>query len=93
MYNLSLKSTSWPSNQLFHYSWFYIEGFFGATTITLFMVVLNFISKSIQSPEEFARSPFNIVEAFSQVFGNRTVLVTSLLIMASIASFNFVDCL
>ncbi|CCG23547.1 hypothetical protein CORT_0D07140 [Candida orthopsilosis Co 90-125] len=67
----------------------YIEGFFGATTITLFMVVLNFISKSIQSPEEFARSPFNIVEAFSQVFGNRTVLVTSLLIMASIASFNF----
>ncbi|KAI5967296.1 hypothetical protein CANMA_003116 [Candida margitis] len=67
----------------------YIEGFFGATTIITFMVVLNFIYKAIQSPEEFAQSPFNIVEAFSQVFSNRTVFVTSLLIMASIASFNF----
>ena len=67
----------------------YIEGFFGATTIVLFMVVANFISKWVQSPEEFAKSPFNIVEAFSQVLNNRTVLVTSFLIMASIASFNF----
>ncbi|KAI5968458.1 hypothetical protein KGF57_000152 [Candida theae] len=67
----------------------YIEGFFGAVTIVLFMVVASFISKAVESPEDFAQSPFNIVEAFSQLLGNRIVLVTSLLIMASIASFNF----
>lgn len=67
----------------------YIEGFFGAVTIVMFMVVLNFVAKAVQSPKEFAQSPFNIVEAFSEVLGNKTVLVTSFLIMASIASFNF----
>ena len=67
----------------------YIEGFFGASTIMFFMVLFNYIFSYLQTPEEFADSPFNMIEAFAQVFTNKTVLVSSVLIMISIASFNY----
>lgn len=67
----------------------YIEGFFGSVILLAVLIVLNFVVGAFQLPKQFAESPFNIVEAFSQMFGNSVVLVSSLMIMISIAAFNF----
>ncbi|KAG7661715.1 uncharacterized protein J8A68_004773 [[Candida] subhashii] len=67
----------------------YIEGFFGASILLIVMVFLNFIIGSIQSPEQFQTSPFNLQEAFSQVIFNRPILISSICIMISIAAFNY----
>lgn len=67
----------------------YYEGFFGTTILFTVMIVLNFILGSIQNSQKFEDSPFNLVQSFTDVFNSRAVVVTSLLIMVSIALFNF----
>lgn len=67
----------------------YSEGFYGLVIIIGAMVVLNFIIGAIQPPSQFERSPFNIVESFSQVVHNKEVMMSSVCIMCSIALFNF----
>lgn len=67
----------------------YFEGFYGATILLTIMIILNFIIGAILPPKKFAGSPFNLVESFSQLFGSREILITSVFIMVSIASFNF----
>lgn len=67
----------------------YIEGFYGLSIMVIISLLLNFIIGSIESPENFKTSPFNLPLAFSQVFNNRTILVSSLLILLSIAAFNY----
>ncbi|EGW35771.1 UDP-galactose transporter [Spathaspora passalidarum NRRL Y-27907] len=67
----------------------YIEGFYGFSILLAVMVVLNFIIGAIQPKQQFESSPFNMVEAFSQVFFNRAVLLSSICIMISIAAFNY----
>lgn len=67
----------------------YIEGFYGFTILTVVLVVLNFIIGAISKPSEFVDSPFNLHESLLQMFSSREVLISSVLIMISIASFNF----
>ena len=67
----------------------YFEGFYGATILLTIMIILNFIIGATSSPKEFVKSPFNLVESFSQLFGSREILISSVFIMVSIASFNF----
>ncbi|KAI3402514.1 hypothetical protein KGF56_004606 [Candida oxycetoniae] len=67
----------------------YIEGFFGVVTIFVFMIIFNYIFSWLDTPAEFGDSQFNMIEAFRQVLTNRTVLISSILIMISIAGFNY----
>ncbi|CAK9437858.1 uncharacterized protein LODBEIA_P22360 [Lodderomyces beijingensis] len=67
----------------------YIEGFFGTASILFFMILLNYIFSYWQTPDEFADSKFNMIEAFAQTVTNPRVLISSILIMISIATFNF----
>ncbi|KAK6461902.1 putative UDP-galactose transporter [Scheffersomyces coipomensis] len=67
----------------------YSEGFFGFTILLVAMIILSIIVGSIQSPEQFADSPFNLVEAVSQVVHSKQVLFSSICIMISIAVFNY----
>ncbi|RLV91946.1 Solute carrier family 35 member F6 [Spathaspora sp. JA1] len=67
----------------------YIEGFYGFSILLAVMILLNFIIGFIQPAEQFQTSPFNMVEAFSEVFFNRAVLLSSICIMISIAAFNY----
>lgn len=67
----------------------YCEGAYGLLILSGLVICLNFLVKAFSSPETFSRSPFNIGEAVSQVFGNYTVLWTLFAIMALIAMFNF----
>lgn len=67
----------------------YFEGFYGATILLTIMIILNFIIGAISSPKKFESSPFNLTESFSQLFGSREILTSSVFIMISIASFNF----
>ena len=54
-----------------------------------FLIVLNFVVGALQNPKDFTESPFNIRESFSQMFGNGIVLFSSIMIMVSIAAFNY----
>lgn len=67
----------------------YIEGFYGFTILLVVMVVLNFIIGAVSKPSEFVDSPFNVHESLLQMFSSKEVLLSSILIMISIASFNF----
>jgi drug/metabolite transporter (DMT)-like permease len=67
----------------------YIEGFYGSTILVIVMVILNFILKSILPPKKFIDNPFNVGESFSQLFASKAVLVSSICIMISIATFNY----
>ncbi|RCK56340.1 Uncharacterized protein C12G12.12 [Candida viswanathii] len=67
----------------------YIEGFYGLSIMVILSVILNFIIGSIESPEDFKSSPFNLPLAFSQVFTNKNILISSILILLSIAAFNY----
>ncbi|CAI5759196.1 unnamed protein product [Candida verbasci] len=67
----------------------FIEGFYGASILLILMILLNFIIGSVESKKDFKYSPFNLNEAFSQVFNNEKVLFSSIMIMISIATFNY----
>lgn len=67
----------------------YFEGFYGVVILLTIMIILNFIIGAIVPRKKFADSPFNLAESFSQLFGSREILVSSVFIMVSIASFNF----
>lgn len=67
----------------------YFEGFYGGAIILVLMVIMNFVVGLTSTPEQFASSPFNIVEGFSQTFSSDKILFASVLIMFSIASFNY----
>lgn len=59
------------------------EGIYG-TLITLTLMVLGHLLGGYKSS-----NPFNMVESFQQMFSNKVILQTSILIMISIGSFNF----
>lgn len=67
----------------------YLEGFYGSVIMAFMLVVLNFVVKGVEKPADFALSPFNLSESLSQMFGNGAVLMLSVLIMISIAAFNY----
>lgn len=67
----------------------YFEGFYGATILLSVMILLNFIIGAIEPPKKFLKSPFNVAESFAQLFSSREILISSVFIMVSIASFNF----
>ncbi|ODV78026.1 UDP-galactose transporter [Suhomyces tanzawaensis NRRL Y-17324] len=67
----------------------YCEGFYGIVTISVVLVILNYVLGAVQSPDKFIDSPFNIGEAYSQFVHNKEIFSTSILIMISIAGFNF----
>lgn len=67
----------------------YIEGFYGSSITILVMTILNFILKATTSPYKFLDSPFNLNESFTQLFSSNEVIFSSILIMISIAAFNF----
>lgn len=67
----------------------YIEGFYGLSLMIIISILLNFIIGSIESPENFQSSPFNLSLAIYQVFHNKRILISSLLILLSIAIFNY----
>lgn len=67
----------------------YIEGFFGFSILLVAMIILNFVVGAIEPPKQFLHSAFNVREAFSQMYSSKEVLYSSVLIMVSIASFNF----
>ena len=67
----------------------YLEGFYGCTILLFVLIVLNFVVGALQNPKDFTESPFNIRESFSQMFGNGIVLFSSIMIMVSIAAFNY----
>lgn len=64
----------------------YFEGMYGALFISLAMVILNFV---MSGTSEFATSPFNLSVSLHQMFSSATILESSVLIMISIASFNY----
>lgn len=67
----------------------YTEGFFGVVILVAALIVLNFVFGSIQTPAQFAESPFNLHESLSETFSLRLVLLSSLMIMVCISAFNF----
>ncbi|KAK6200945.1 putative UDP-galactose transporter [Scheffersomyces amazonensis] len=67
----------------------YSEGFFGCAILLVGMIILSIIVGAIQSPEQFEESPFNLVEAVSQVVHSKQVFLSSICIMISIAIFNY----
>lgn len=67
----------------------YIEGFYGTTILLTIMVILNYILGAILPKHEFLDNPFNMAESFAQLFSSKQVLISSVCIMASIATFNF----
>lgn len=67
----------------------YIEGFYGLSLMIIICLLLNFLIKSIESPKDFQSSPFNLFLAIYQVFHNEKILISSILILLSIAIFNY----
>jgi len=67
----------------------YIEGFFGCTILLVVMIILNYILGSILPKKQFLDNPFNMKESFSQLFSSKEVVLSSVCIMISIATFNF----
>ena len=67
----------------------YIEGFYGLSIMIIISIILNFIIGSIESSENFKNSPFNLPLAINQVLNNKTILISSLSILLSIAIFNY----
>ncbi|KAK6455294.1 putative UDP-galactose transporter [Scheffersomyces xylosifermentans] len=67
----------------------YTEGFYGFSILFVVVVFLYFVVGAVTPKAQFKDSPFNIVEAVSQVTGNREVLLSSVCIMISIAAFNY----
>lgn len=66
----------------------YTEGFFGTTILVSALVVLHFAFLAAQSDAAFAHSPFNLVQSYHDTFALRAVVVSSLLVMVCIATFN-----
>lgn len=67
----------------------YYEGFYGATVLMTVFIFMHVVVGTISNPSDFQASPFNLIESFSEMFSNRVVLLSSVCIMISIASFNF----
>ncbi|KAG7193748.1 uncharacterized protein KQ657_000439 [Scheffersomyces spartinae] len=67
----------------------YFEGFYGVTILTFVMIVLTVILGITLPTKQFEKSPFNLPEALSQMGSSPAVLFSSILIMISIASFNY----
>lgn len=67
----------------------YTEGFFGASILVVSLIVLNFVFQATQSPSEFAESPFNLGQSLYETFSLRAVVVSSLLVMVCISTFNY----
>lgn len=67
----------------------YFEGFYGVTILTGVMVMLTIILGLTLPQKQFEKSAFNLPEALSQMFASPAVVVSSVLIMISIASFNY----
>lgn len=67
----------------------YYEGFYGSVILMIALFILNFIIGSTSSPEDFYNSPFNLSESFKEMFSSQAVLLSSIAIMISIASFNY----
>lgn len=66
----------------------YCEGFYGTVVLVVVLACLHFVV-GLLAPLLFAESPFNMIESFAQMFGNRRVLVSSVCIMVLISLFNF----
>ncbi|KAI1369091.1 hypothetical protein F5Y08DRAFT_181426 [Xylaria arbuscula] len=62
------------------------EGLFGLSVTLIGMLVLHF---AVGRPEAGRLGPFDAVEGFRQMTGNKVVLISSFLIMVSIGGFNF----
>ncbi|KAL1856542.1 hypothetical protein VTK73DRAFT_8224 [Phialemonium thermophilum] len=62
------------------------EGIFGFSVTSIGMVILHL---AIGRTEAGRHGPFDIVEGWNQLLGNRAVAISSLLIMVSIGGFNF----
>lgn len=67
----------------------YTEGFYGSVILVSSMVVLYFIVGALTPSSQFKESPFNLVEAVSQVAHSKQIFLSSICIMISIALFNF----
>lgn len=67
----------------------YFEGIYGVVIILIIMIILHVGIGMTTSPIEFKDSPFNLKEGFAQTFGSSQVLLASVMIMISIASFNY----
>lgn len=67
----------------------YFEGIYGAIIILVVMIVLNVVVGMTVDPKEFVDSPFNLTEGMKQTFSSSQILWASILIMLSIASFNY----
>lgn len=67
----------------------YIEGFYGFSIMLITLIVLNFIVGCLQPKSKFIDSPFNLSESLLQTFSSKQIVMSSVLIMISIASFNF----
>lgn len=66
----------------------YAEGFYGSIIVTVVMIVMNFFFQVSLPKEQFASSSFNIYQALSDLFSSKQILISSILIMVAIASFN-----
>ncbi|CCE83656.1 Piso0_004241 [Millerozyma farinosa CBS 7064] len=67
----------------------YLEGFWGSLIVLGSMTTMHLIFGAVDSSSEFEVSPFNMVEAFKQYFHSQNVMFASVIIMFSIAVFNF----
>lgn len=67
----------------------YCEGFYGLVIIIALMAVLHVIMAMVLPPSQFLDSPFNIGELVLELVSNRNVLLLLVLIMISIAAFNY----
>lgn len=67
----------------------YLEGFYGLTILLFGSLALHFIVSLYTPPMDFIDSPYNLVEAISEVISSTEILVSSLCIMVAIATFNF----
>lgn len=67
----------------------YTEGFFGVVILVVALIVLNYVVGSVQTPDRFVDSPFNLHQSLKETFSLKQVLVSSVMIMVCISAFNF----